>query len=139
MHSLLLASEDQLPPSIMRAASDDSDSTASRFLLPWDAITAGTPAVVLSAACSSASGTVAQSGERISLDRALCASGTSTFFGPMWDVSVADAHSFIAQVLQNAHEHGLSWSNSWRRAAADCRTTMAPATWHSFVLIGDWT
>ncbi|HEV2257119.1 MAG TPA: CHAT domain-containing protein [Streptosporangiaceae bacterium] len=138
LHSLLLASQGQLPPSIIRAI-DDGGSPSSRYLLPWDAITEGTPAVVLSAACSSASATVASSGERISLDRALCANGTSTFIGPLWDVSVADSHAFIAEVVRNAREQEISWVDAWRRAAADCRATMAPATWHSFVLIGDWT
>jgi hypothetical protein len=138
-HSLALAADGQLPPSIMRAASDDSDPAAPRYLLAWDAIVGGTPAVVLSAACSSASASVTSSGERISLDRALFVNGTATFIGPLWDVSVADAHTFIATVLGNARSHGMSWADAWRRAIADCRATMAPATWHSFVLIGDWT
>ena len=139
VHSLLLASDGQQPPSLMRAASDDLDSIGSKFLLPWDAIRAPAPGVVLSAACSSASATVAESGERISLDRALCVSDTLTFIGPLWDVSVADAHTFIAEVLQNSLRHGMTWTDSWRRAVTECRVAMPPATWQSFVLIGDWT
>jgi hypothetical protein len=133
-HGFLLADAGQLPPMLVRPR----DRTGGPdFLLEWNEITAPTAPVVVSAACSSSSGSMSIGGERISLDRALLASGTRTFVGPLWDVAVEDATAFSVDVAQRALDGG-TWAEAWHGAVAAAADGASPASWQSFVLIGDW-
>ena len=77
-------------------------------------------------------------GERVSLDRALLASGTRTFVGPLWDVAVEDATTFSVDVTRR-FLGGETWAEAWRQAVDDCaQSAAAPASWQSFILVGDW-
>ncbi|MEN0130841.1 MAG: hypothetical protein AAGC49_15495 [Brevundimonas sp.] len=134
-HGLLLAHDGQLPPVLMGSA---SSASGRRFLLPWDELTGSTPAVVMSAACSSGSSTFAAGGERLSIDRALVEGGTNLFFGPMWDVSVRYGLEMAAGLVRYRLAGAATWADAWQELARDASTTMPAAAWQSFVLTGDW-
>jgi tetratricopeptide (TPR) repeat protein len=131
MHALLLAAEGRLPPMLVGA-------TGRRHLLQWDALAAPTPRVVLSAACSSGSASIAPGGERLALDRALLASGTRLFAGPLWDVAIDDAQSLMGALLARGLA-GDNWGEAWRETVAEARGAVAPASWGSFTLVGAWS
>lgn len=133
-HGFLLAGEGQLPPMFVRQPPPPG---APRFLLSWDELPEATAPLVVSAACASSSGSMSPGGERVSLDRALLAAGTRTFVGPLWDVSVEDTMAFSVDIARR-FLGGQTWAEAWRQAVDNCAASTAPASWQSFILIGDW-
>lgn len=133
-HALLLAADDQLPPMLVGAS---EGARGTRHLLDWDAIEAPTPAVVLSAACSSGSATISLAGERLGLDRAFLRAGTRLFLGPLWDVAIDDAHALADGLLDAGLRRPGDWASAWRDVLADAVGSVAPSAWSSFALIGD--
>jgi hypothetical protein len=131
-HALLLAAEGRLPPRLVARTSVEG----RRYLLAWDAIEGPTPAVVVSAACSSSSANTVQGGERVSLDRALLAAGTQLFAGPLWDVAIDDSHALAAALIERALPTG-DWIGAWHSVARDYSAAMPQASWGAFVIVGD--
>lgn len=134
-HAFLLAGAGQLPPMLVRPRRAPGGPD---FLLDWHELGEPTAPIVVSAACSSSSGSMSFGGERVSLDRTLLASGTRTFIGPLWDVDVEAATGFCLDVATRYLKGGRTWADSWRLAIEDARKTSAPASWQSFILVGDW-
>ena len=130
-HALLLAAEGRLPPRLAPTSAE-----GRRYLLAWDAIEGPTPAVVISAACSSSSATTVQGGERVALDRALLAAGTRLFAGPLWDVAIDDSHALAAALIERALPTG-DWTGAWHGVARDYSAAMPQASWGAFVIVGD--
>lgn len=133
-HAFLLAGEGQLPPMFVRQPPPPG---APRFLLSWDELPAATAPFVVSAACASSSGSMSSGAERVSLDRALFAAGTRTFVGPLWDVAVESTTAFSVDLMRRVLD-GRTWAEAWRQAVDYCAASAAPASWQSFILIGDW-
>jgi hypothetical protein len=75
---------------------------------------------------------------RLALDRALLASGTRLFAGPLWDVAIDDAQSLMGALLARGLA-GDDWGEAWRETVADARGAIAPASWGSFALVGAWS
>jgi tetratricopeptide (TPR) repeat protein len=131
-HALLLAAEGRLPPRLFAP----TPAEGRRYLLAWDAIEGPTPAVVVSAACSSSSATTVQGGERVALDRALLAAGTRLFAGPLWDVAIDDSHALAAALIERAFPTG-DWTGAWHGVARDYSADVPQASWGAFVIVGD--
>jgi hypothetical protein len=106
--------------------------------LSWDGIQPPTPGVVLTYACSSGSASIVVGGERVSLDRAFFAGGTHLFFGPMWDVAIDEGQELVNMLAARAFEGEMNWAATWQAVLADACSDVSPASWQSFVLIGDW-
>jgi CHAT domain-containing protein len=135
-HGVLLAHDGQLPPVLMGKT---PDSPGFDFLLSWDEISPPTPEVLVSAACSSGSASFGPGGERVSLDRSLLAAGTRLFFGPLWDVDLADAHTLAISLVERYLAGEESWAHAWHQVVSEAAGHMAPASWQSFILLGRWT
>lgn len=134
-HAYLVAGEGQLPPMLFRSKPLPGGPD---FMLQWDELPDRTPPVVVSAACSSSSGSMSVGGERVSLDRALLTSGTRTFTGPLWDVTVESSTAFSVDLVRRVLTTGGSWGASWRDAVNELAEVASPASWQAFILVGDW-
>lgn len=134
-HGLLVAYGGQLPPVLMGTS---ADSSGRRFLLSWEELAGRSPAVVVSAACSSGSSSFALGGERVSVDRALVEGGTAVFFGPMWDVGVRHGLELAVGLVRHRLDGAPSWAHAWQALLHEMAPTTPAAAWQSFTLTGDW-
>lgn len=131
-HGLLLASDGHLPPGILGTGDEDG------FLLSWDEIDEPTPLVVISAACSSVSASIARGNEKVSLDRSFLTAGTQLYFGPQWDVAIDEAQTVCVALVERCLDGAPSWAHAWHGALQELQSTVAPATWMAFTPIGNW-
>jgi hypothetical protein len=53
-------------------------------------------------------------------------------------VAIDDAQALAGGLLEAGLRRPGDWATAWRDVLADARSTVAPSSWSSFALIGDW-
>ena len=133
--ALMLAHDQHLPPQGAHDVEQLTEHQLSRRDLQH---LEDSPAIVLSAACSSGTSIIAGLGERMGLLSALRHAGTRTVIAPAWDALAAD----VVEQLDQVRYRILSGEPAAQavKAAADHAAVNKPA-WRARVLAidGEWT